>query len=258
MITRTATFECSTTFSGEGIPLIWNIGIWYFDIPGLGRWYIDWGNNETINSYQSTSVIGLAVVNVFYNWSQTIYKVTLSVYGCLSNGNINETVVDNVILTNVRPAGTNINSGLRQCGFPAGSTLSFKSENTENRSRLPLIINSSDFSEAAQRLAYAITYEDRVGSSAVTMLNGDEYPDVLARRPVITWPLNMLWSNELSALYRAIGDGNSYVPVQYYDTVLDGDAKNYFRGSIGPQIPGMINDRGLAFQSGTVLTLRAR
>lgn len=122
--------------------------------------------------------------------------------------------------------------------------------------RLPLIINGVDFSTAASRLEYQIEYEDRVGENTTMMLNGDEYPDVLDRRPIITWQLNALWSDELAALYAAIGDGQ-YVPVLYFDTRTNAEQVGVFRASISRQQIGMINARGKMFH-GPTLTLRSR
>lgn len=123
--------------------------------------------------------------------------------------------------------------------------------------RLPLVINSSDFSLAVQRLGYQVTYEDRQGENATFLLSGDEYLDVLTSRPVITWPLNMLWADELAALKAAIRAA-IYVPVYYFDTD-DGAGKiGYFHGTIGTESVGLIDSRGYAFRDGAVLTLRSR
>ena len=123
--------------------------------------------------------------------------------------------------------------------------------------RLPLVINGSDFSLAVQRLGYQVTYEDRQGENATFLLSGDEYLDVLTSRPIITWPLNMLWANELAALKAAIRS-SIYVPVYYFDTD-DGAGKiGYFHGTIGTESIGLIDSRGYAFRDGAVLTLRSR
>ena len=123
--------------------------------------------------------------------------------------------------------------------------------------RLPLVINGTDFSRQVQRLQYAVTYEDRMGENTTNLLNGDEYLDVLTKRPVIVWPLNMLWADELAALHAAI-DAAIYVPVYYFDTV-QGKAKiGYFHGSIGQTRAALVRDDATAFADGAVLTLRSR
>lgn len=124
--------------------------------------------------------------------------------------------------------------------------------------RLPLTINGVDFSQAANRLAYSVYYEDRVGANTTTMLNGDEYPDVLAQRPVIVWPLNFLWAGELAALYAALGDGNTYVQVQYFDTKANATLTGFFRGTVSAAELGLYDARGAAFRDGMTLTLRSR
>lgn len=123
--------------------------------------------------------------------------------------------------------------------------------------RLPLVINGTYFSLAVQRLGYQVTYEDRQGENATFLLSGDEYLDVLTSRPVITWPLNMLWADELAALKAAIRAA-IYVPVYYFDTD-DGAGKiGYFHGTISGESIGLIDGRGYAFRDGAVLTLRSR
>ena len=123
--------------------------------------------------------------------------------------------------------------------------------------RLPLVINGVDFSLAVQRLGYQVTYEDRQGENATFLLSGDEYLDVLTSRPVITWPLNMLWADELAALKAAIRS-SIYVPVYYFDTDQGEGVIGYFHGTIGTESVGLIDSRGYAFRDGAVLTLRSR
>jgi len=122
--------------------------------------------------------------------------------------------------------------------------------------RLTLVINGVDFSTAANRTGYSIEYEARTGNNAVMMLNGDEYPDIIDTRPVISWPLNSLWSDELAALYSAIGDGQ-YVLVSYFDTKQNTVTNGAFVASISSQRAGIINARGTMF-TGMTLVLRAR
>lgn len=124
--------------------------------------------------------------------------------------------------------------------------------------RLPLTIAGVDFTEAASRREYTITYEERAGQNAGMMLNGDMELDILTRRPVITWPLNALWLDELAALQQAIYTAD-YVQVEYLDT-RQADATpttGYFHGSISEQKVGLISERGIMFH-GPILTLRSR
>lgn len=124
--------------------------------------------------------------------------------------------------------------------------------------RLPLVINGVDFSMAASRLRYHVTYEDRAGENATYLKNGDEYLDIITARPVITWALNALWSNELAALKVAIR-GAVYVPVYYFDTETNAGATGYFHGSLGTEQVGLIRSANeIMFKDGLVLTLRSR
>ena len=123
--------------------------------------------------------------------------------------------------------------------------------------RLPLIINGTDFSRQVERLGYQVVYEDRTGENTTTALSGDEYLDVLTSRPVITWPLNMLWSDEMAALRAAI-KGAIYVPVYYYDPDAAEGIIGYFHGTIGAAQIGLIRANQVAWQNGAVLTLRSR
>lgn len=123
--------------------------------------------------------------------------------------------------------------------------------------RLPLVINGVDFSQQAQRLGYSVDYEERIGENSTSLLNGDAYLDVLAKRPVISWPLNMLWADELAALHAAI-DAAIYVPVYYFDTVQGAAKIGYFHGIIGQTRAALLRPDGTAFADGAILTLRSR
>lgn len=125
------------------------------------------------------------------------------------------------------------------------------------QTRLPLVINGTDFSRQADRLQYAVIYEDRTGENTTYLKNGDEYLDIIAKRPVITWPLNMLWADELAALHAAI-DAAIYVPVYYFDTVLGAAKIGYFHGTIGETRAALVRESATAFADGAVLTLRSR
>ena len=82
---------------------------------------------------------------------------------------------------------------------------------------MPLKINGTDFSELTERLGYSIVYEDRKGGNSVTMMNGDEYQDVIVRKPVLTWRLDSLTAAQLKSLHVAI-NASVYVQVYYFDT----------------------------------------
>ena len=123
--------------------------------------------------------------------------------------------------------------------------------------RLPLIINGTDFSRQVERLGYQVVYEDRTGENTTLALSGDEYLDVLTSRPIITWPLNMLWSDEMAALRSAIKSA-IYVPVYYFDPDQGAGVINCFHGSIGQATVGLIRTNQIAWQNGAVLTLRSR
>lgn len=123
--------------------------------------------------------------------------------------------------------------------------------------RLPLVISGIDFSQQVARLGYQVVYEDRTGENTTLALSGDEYMDVLTARPVITWPLNMLWADEMSALTQAIR-GAIYVPVYYFDPEQGEAIIGYFHGTIGQATVGLIRTNQIAWQNGAVLTLRSR
>lgn len=122
--------------------------------------------------------------------------------------------------------------------------------------RLPLTINGVDFTAAASRTEYSIYFEERTGENEVMMLNGDIYPDVIDKRPVIVWPLNSMWSDELATLFTAIGDAQ-YVTVSYFNTRTNSTGTGVFMASISEQSVPVVNDRG-KLVTGMVLTLRSR
>lgn len=237
-------------------------GVWYFDVPEMGRWYRDYTGSARVVSYPSYYPARTVYADVTvraYSLGGTLQRLTLQVTaGSAQAIEDVDLLGGEVELTDTQPSGTLYNGLTDKLGLPSGSELAYSRTDTEVVTRLPLEINGVDFSEAASRLGYSIVYEDRVGASAVMMLNGDEYPDVLARRPVITWPLNMLWDAELARLHTALGDGNTYVPVRYFDTAEGKLKTGYFRGSIDAQTVGLNNARGLAFRDGAALTLRSR
>lgn len=124
------------------------------------------------------------------------------------------------------------------------------------RPRLPLVINGIDFSEAANRTGYSIQYEERMGDNGFLALSGDQELDILAYKPIITWPLNALWSDELAQLKTAIRSA-TFVPVSYFDTDTNQTKTAYFHGSISQESVPLVSSRGYML-SGMTLTLRAR
>lgn len=122
--------------------------------------------------------------------------------------------------------------------------------------RLPLTINGIDFSQAVNRTGYSVYYEERTGRNAFLSLAGTEDLDILAKKPVITWSLNALWSDELSQLQNAI-DASDYVPVSYFDTKSNTEQTAYFHGTISQQPAQLVAERGIMFY-GATLTLKAR
>lgn len=123
--------------------------------------------------------------------------------------------------------------------------------------KMPLIINGVNFSAMTARLGYTIRYEDRMGGNSMTMANGDYYPDVLTRRPVLVWPLNALTGAELAQLHAAI-NAAVQVPVTYQDTETNATKTAYFHGTIGDQEVGVIRNGGYYRYRGTTLTMKAR
>lgn len=124
------------------------------------------------------------------------------------------------------------------------------------RTRLPLIINGVNFASAVERVQYTVQYEDRTGENSYMALNGDEYIDTLAQRPVITWPLYALTSAQLAQLQQAIYAAPQ-VQVYYFDTVQGAPTYGFFHGSIGPQRSARVDASGVLFRD-MVLTLRSR
>ena len=125
------------------------------------------------------------------------------------------------------------------------------------RERLPLIINGVDFSRQASRLAYSVTYEERMGNNSTLLLSGDEYLDMLTDRPIITWELNMLWLDELQALRQAIRAA-IYVPVYCLDIDSGAPVIGQFHGSIATVTAALVQPSRTGFADGAVLTLRSR
>lgn len=122
--------------------------------------------------------------------------------------------------------------------------------------KMPLTINGVDFSALTERLGYTVVYEDRKGGNSMTMQNCDEYLDVIARKPVLTWPLNALTASELASLHAAI-NAAVYVQVGFLDTATNTVKTAYFHGTISAQKIGVIGAGHYRFEPPT-LTMRAR
>lgn len=123
--------------------------------------------------------------------------------------------------------------------------------------RMPLTINGVDFSALTERLGYSIVYEDRAGGNTMTMQNGDEYQDVITKRPVLTWRLDSLTNTQLAQLHAAI-DAAVYVPVTYFDTATNTVRTWLFHGSISSQEVGVIRAGNYYRFKAPTLTMRAR
>ena len=123
--------------------------------------------------------------------------------------------------------------------------------------KMPLTINGVDFSALTKRLGYSITYEDRKGSNGAIMQNGDEYQDVICRKPVLTWRLDSLTGTQLASLHAAI-NAAIYVSVEYFDTATNALATADFHGTISSQEIGAIRPGGYYRYKAPTLTMRAR
>lgn len=123
--------------------------------------------------------------------------------------------------------------------------------------KMPLKIGGVDFSDLTERCGYSIVYEDRMGGNTVTMANGDEYQDVIVRKPILTWRLDSLTNSELADLHAAV-NAAVYVSVFYFDTEMNNTNTAYFHGTISAQEVGVIRSGGYYRFRAPVLTMRAR
>lgn len=124
--------------------------------------------------------------------------------------------------------------------------------------KMPLKIGDTDFSALTERCGYTIAYEDRKGGNSMTMQNGDEYQDVIVRKPVLTWRLDSLTNAQLASLHAAI-NAAVYVSVYYFDTATNSNTTAYFHGTISAQEVGKIGPSGAYYRfKAPTLTMRAR
>ena len=123
--------------------------------------------------------------------------------------------------------------------------------------KMTLKINGVDFSPLTERLGYSIVYEDRLGGNTTVMMNGDEYQDVIVRKPVLTWRLDSLTKADLRRLHLAI-NAAVYVQVSYYDAVGSATKTAYFHGTISTQEIGLMGPGGHLRFRAPILTMRAR
>lgn len=123
--------------------------------------------------------------------------------------------------------------------------------------KMPLKISGTDFSSLTERCGYSIVYEDRKGGNSMTMQNGDEYQDVIVRKPILKWRLDSLTMTQLQQLHSAINSA-VYVPVEYYDTEAKTTKTAYFHGTISEQEVGVIRANGYYRFKAPTLNMRAR
>ncbi len=96
-----------------------------------------------------------------------------------------------------------------------------------------------------------------MGGNTMTMCNGDQYLDVIARKPVLKWPLNSLTDAELAQLHAAINEA-VYCEVLYYDTASGVTTTALFHATISEQVVGVIRAGGHYRFRAPVLTMKAR
>lgn len=123
--------------------------------------------------------------------------------------------------------------------------------------KMPLKINGTDFSAMTERCGYSIVYEDRKGGNTVVMMNGNEYQDVIVRKPILTWRLDSLTSDQLQQLHAAINEA-VYVWVTYFDTAAKAQKSDFFHCTISEQEVGVIRAGGYYRFKAPTLTMRAR
>ena len=123
--------------------------------------------------------------------------------------------------------------------------------------KMPLKINGVDFSSLTERLGYSISYEDRTGNNSMTMQNGDQYIDVIVRKPVLSWRLDSLDAGDLARLITAI-NAAVYVPIYYFDTEACATRTAYFHCTISEQEIGVIRAAGSYRFRAPTLTCKAR
>lgn len=123
--------------------------------------------------------------------------------------------------------------------------------------RLPLIISGIDYTEAANRTGYSITYEERTGPNGFTSLNGMKEIDLLRYVPIITWPLNALKVGELAQLQDAALQA-TYVPITYFDIHNNDKKTSYFHATFGTISVPLLTATGCWVKDGIALTLTGR
>ena len=124
------------------------------------------------------------------------------------------------------------------------------------RKRLPLKINAVDFTEYAHRTAYTVVYEDRIGPNSGLLLDGTETGSLLARKAVITWPLNDLTGDKLAKLLTLCED--EFVAVEFWDPKRNSVRSGVFRPNVSAATCNNITAAGVYWFTGQVLTLRER
>ena len=124
------------------------------------------------------------------------------------------------------------------------------------RKRLPLKINAVDFTEYAHRTSYTVAYEDRIGPNSGLMLDGTETGALLARKAVITWPLNDLTGDQLARILTVCTD--EFVAVEFLDPKTNSLRRGVFKANVSAATCNNITADGIYWYTGQVLTLRER
>lgn len=123
--------------------------------------------------------------------------------------------------------------------------------------KMPLTINGVDFSQLTERCGYSIVYESRQGGNSMTMQNGDQYVDIITRRPVLTWRLDSLTNTQLAQLLAAV-HAAPYVSVAYFDTESNSVKTSMMTGSVSSQEVGVLRAGGYYRFRAPTLTMRSR
>jgi len=85
---------------------------------------------------------------------------------------------------------------------------------------MTLFLDSADFSSYVKKRGYSVTYKKILGPNSFTTLDGTYHEDVIAKKAVVSVPLNPVTAVNLSTLTNAIYKASS---ATFYDPEVGAD-----------------------------------
>ena len=122
--------------------------------------------------------------------------------------------------------------------------------------KLPYIVDGTDFTDLVHKSGYEVSYEFREGENGGLMCSGDELRDLLAVKPTVTVTVNDAPTAQISALLAACLKNE--VLLRYFDPKL-GAAQTVTMHPTVDTVPLLLTDgSGTRWWKSFRITMRAK